>query len=99
MDFTQGDNITLNQASVTLDGVSCDFPRLTSELADNQGSLTLSNGHPLATAAALTNSGTLLVDGTASSLTVAGEYTQTAGSNYKPGMWMSNIPSGKSHRT
>ena len=80
MDFTQVDNISLNQASVTIDGVSCDFPRLTSELADNQGSLTLSNGHPLATAAALTNSGALLVDGTASSLTVAGEYTQTAGS-------------------
>lgn len=80
VDFTQGDPITINQATVTLDGSACGFAKFTSALAANQGSLTLSNGHVLALPGPLTNSGTLRVEGTATALTVNGTYWQTAGS-------------------
>ncbi len=80
VDFTQGSDISINQAQVVLDGPSCAFTKFTDALVDNQGGITLSNGCSLATPAALTNSGAIRVDGAATSLSVTGTYTQTSGS-------------------
>lgn len=80
LDFTLGDDITVNQAMVTLNGNTCGFPRFTSTLTDNQGGLTLTNGRTLSTPGALANSGALRAEGATTSLTVAGAYSQTAGS-------------------
>ncbi|MEI6675598.1 MAG: HYR domain-containing protein [Verrucomicrobiota bacterium] len=79
LDFTQGTNITTNQAMVTLDGGSCSFARFTSALADNQGGLTLRNGRTFTTSGNFTTSGTLRIEGDSTSLSVTGTFAQTAG--------------------
>lgn len=68
--------IFTNNAKVTLSGVNSVFTNL-GTLTTNNGSLQLQDGRAFTTAGALTNAGTLGIDGT-SHLTVGGNFTQTA---------------------
>lgn len=84
--FSQGSNITTigSAASVMLDGANSTFNRLgpvtASSLTTNQGSFTLKNDRDLTTEGSLTNSGSVIIDGVPTTLTVGtGSYTQTGG--------------------
>jgi len=71
-------DVTTNQGTVLLDGIGSTFARI-NPLADNQGSFAIDNSRNFATVSNLTSSGTVSV-GAASTLTVNGDYTPTAGS-------------------
>ena len=85
--FTGSGKLVTNAATISLQGVSTKLssPLLANalvSLASNSGSLSITNGRLLSTnAASFANSGTVIVgDGvTASTLTVGGPYTQSAG--------------------
>jgi hypothetical protein len=71
--------ITVNAAAIELSGAGATFAAI-NPLVTNQGSFTLRNERNFTTAGALTNSGSLRVDGTAV-LTVNGNLTQTGDSS------------------
>ncbi len=71
-----GANITTNAATVVLSGANSSFAAI-NNLADNQGSFTVAAGRNFATAAGLTNSGTVHA-GLGSALAVNGNYTEAA---------------------
>ena len=75
--ISTGTNITTNQGTVILSGEGSTFARINS-LANNQGSFSILGGRAFTSAGALANSGTVVV-GPTSTLTVNGNYTQTAG--------------------
>jgi RHS repeat-associated protein len=68
--------ISLNQATVILDGPSATFPPI-SALNSNAGSLSLLNGSTFTTSGSLSNSGTIVL-GAGTKLNVTGTYTNTA---------------------
>ncbi len=82
-----GANIVTNTASITLDGPTSAIINTTTaggalaSFATNHGSFTLMDGRPFTTAGGFTNAGTLTVDATGGpdNFTVAGTFTQTAG--------------------
>jgi hypothetical protein len=74
--FESGDNLTLNDGNIVLSGAGARFANI-SNLATNDGSLMLASGRDFATTGSLTNNGTLTV-GPATTLVVAGNYSQTA---------------------
>ncbi len=76
MSFSNGSDITTNQANVTLSGANSNFTNF-NHLADNQGSFNLSSGRTFNTLGDLTNSGQVKIDKT-SKLNVNGTYTQAS---------------------
>jgi fibronectin-binding autotransporter adhesin len=86
--FNTGSNLTTigTNASVTLDGAASTFNRIpvtASTLTTNQGSFTLKNDRDITTANAFTNSGTVSVQDSATTLKIGATgnlaYTQTGG--------------------
>jgi hypothetical protein len=75
--FESGANLTTNDGSILLSGHGSQFANI-SNLAINDGSLTVTSGLAFATNGSLTNNGTVTI-GPASALAVAGSFTQTPG--------------------
>ena len=85
INIATGSNITTigSAASVTLDGAGSSFAKVTTALNNNQGNFTLKNNRDLTTAGAFTNSGTVTVQDSTTTMTIgaggSASYTQTAG--------------------
>ena len=77
LSFTKsGNSITTNAAEIKLSGSTAAFSNI-SGLSSNTGTLTVTSGCNFTTSAALSNTGTIAV-GSSSTLTVTGNYTQSA---------------------
>ena len=77
LEITAGEHVTVNRATVVLDGPNSLFAKFDS-VSTNEGDLTILNGRSFTTASDFTNSGIFEV-GTGSTFTVTGEFTQTDG--------------------